>query len=394
MNDATLITRDQNDAAERARDRRPRARERIPSNPMAELSAYELERAENMRRNFEVLASLGLVGRDKPIPSVAAAAPKAKRPKRPPPPRREPTRKSSRIVSEAAPDMYIDADMIRERRGLVSVGGAHASKAAHITPAADVNELEPDDDDFTPVTEDDLHPNERTVYAVLRDEKNQMARELDTAAYHVAQNRALMTMVRRVPTSASELLDCWGWGEAKVHSFGERLLGALRPHADALLVAKEARREAKASGVSALAEEEDDEDVPLQLRKKPACHGATSGAAAGSAASAGAADEDEVLEADDDDDASPAAFDPRRMPLPERIEDLLPHEEAAFQAVLEWKRARARELGYNDPCGERLTATSSAARPLRTPHGHFERRLLVPPSRGPPISCRVAFHGP
>jgi superfamily II DNA helicase RecQ len=32
------------------------------------------------------------------------------------------------------------------------------------------------------------------------------------------------------------------------------------------------------------------------------------------------------------------------------VEDLHAHEENAFEAMLEWKRARAKEMGFNDPC--------------------------------------------
>jgi len=66
------------------------------------------------------------------------------------------------------------------------------------------------------------------VFAELRAEKNVIARELQTAAYHVAQNRALMSMARAVPASLEELLGCWGWGEAKVAAHGARLLAVLQ----------------------------------------------------------------------------------------------------------------------------------------------------------------------
>ena len=56
-------------------------------------------------------------------------------------------------------------------------------------------------------------------------------------------------------------------------------------------------------------------------------------------------------------EARPAAAPRPRGPRPpsasgqpERFEDLESHEHAAFFALREWKRARARELGYNNPC--------------------------------------------
>ena len=36
--------------------------------------------------------------------------------------------------------------------------------------------------------------------------------------------------------------------------------------------------------------------------------------------------------------------------LPEGVDDLWAHESSAFEALLAWKRGRAKELGFNDPC--------------------------------------------
>jgi hypothetical protein len=74
-----------------------------------------------------------------------------------------------------------------------------------------------------------------------------------------------MAMVRRVPSDRRELLDCWGWGESKVSSFGDRLLDALKPHAAGLLAAKDARRDAKIA--IKVDEDVEMEEVPLPLRK-------------------------------------------------------------------------------------------------------------------------------
>ena len=58
------------------------------------LSAYELERLDNIRRNEEQLEQLGLGGGGVP--------PKAKRQKRAAPPPAKPSRQSSRLLHEAA----------------------------------------------------------------------------------------------------------------------------------------------------------------------------------------------------------------------------------------------------------------------------------------------------
>ena len=88
------------------------------------------------------------------------------------------------------------------------------------------------------------------------------------AAYHVAQNRALMSMARAVPGSREELLGCWGWGEAKVAAHGARLLAVLRPHAAALLDAKARRASAAAADADADADAAADE--PSRAVRVPA----------------------------------------------------------------------------------------------------------------------------
>ena len=97
------------------------------------------------------------------------------------------------------------------------------------------------------------------MYEELRDEKNAIARELDTAAYHVSQNRALMSMVRRLPTTPAELVECWGWGETKASRHGERLLAVLEPHVAALRAERERRRAAKDDEVIEVSDDDDDD---------------------------------------------------------------------------------------------------------------------------------------
>ena len=41
---------------------------------------------------------------------------------------------------------------------------------------------------------------------------------------------------------------------------------------------------------------------------------------------------------------------PEDAPMPASPDDLYHHERAAFEALLTWKRARAKECGFNDPC--------------------------------------------
>lgn len=70
----------------------------------------------------------------------------------------------------------------------------------------------------SPLDADDLIDEERKAYEILRAAKNARARELDTSAYHIAQNRALYEIVRKVPKDLRELGECWGMGPYKVMS--------------------------------------------------------------------------------------------------------------------------------------------------------------------------------
>ena len=339
------------------------------------LSAYEEERALNMKRNHEQLVALGLA--DGEFLAPRAPAPQRKRP-RPKPIPQEPSRKSGRLAALPAPAVYIAGE---SASGQVTLGGADAGAAVRAAARSErVVEAAaaPDDEDEAPESADSLHDDEREVYEELRDEKNAIARELDTAAYHVSQNRALMSMVRRLPTTPAELVECWGWGETKASRHGERLLAVLEPHVDALRAERERRREAKDAEVIEVSDDDDDdaeEEEPLALRRERAAAAAESrrsggGGGASSSSQVAATSRSAALkpsarsawaaalramESNDDEGAAPpppppAAPAPAFLPLPETAEELLDHETPAFEALLAWKRARAKELGYNDPC--------------------------------------------
>ena len=318
---------------------------RILARRLMSLSEYELQRLANIERNGQMLAALGLD--DKLIP--AKRAPTVKRVKRPPAPAREGSRKSSRIAELPAPNVFVDDEGVG---GRVTLGGSDAASAAAEAKSEKVHLVALDDEDAAPESEEMLFDNERAVYAKLREEKNNIARELDTAAYHVAQNRALMAMVRGMPESAEELLDCWGWGAAKVSAHGERLLAILQPHLPALHAAREKRKQA--SNSEAGGGDDDDEDAPLSLRRERAAVAAEARLAAAAAAA-----EPEVIELDDDEEEMAGgsggsgngdSVARMRPPSAEAAEELHAWEADAYAALLAWKRARAKELGFNDPC--------------------------------------------
>ena len=157
-----------------------------------------------------------------------------------------------------------------------------AAIAGALQPSQHVDQAAaPDDEDEAPESADSLHDDEIAVYEELRDEKNALARELDAAAYHVSQNRALMSMVRRLPTTPAELVECWGWGETKASRRGERLLAVLEPHVDALRAEVEPSRAAKERGeVIEVSDDDDDDDAeeeePTALRRERAAAAAES----------------------------------------------------------------------------------------------------------------------
>ena len=177
-------------------------------------------------------------------------------------------------------------------------------------------------------------------------------------------------MVRRTPDTPSALLACWGWGEKKVERYGDRLLAVLRPHVEALRASGEARKVAAAK--RAEEEEENEEDEPLAMRRERAATAAEARAAAAATAALpavaaehvkdheAAAVAEEAQEAEEEEEAAAAAAQeaaneeepplPAGMPMPIDEDELSPSERPAFAALLAWKRARAKELGYNDPC--------------------------------------------
>ena len=228
-----------------------------------------------MKRNHEQLVALGL-------PTESSWRPARRRRSRS---GRGPSLyRKSRAASPGgsrapAPAVYIAGE---SASGQVTLGGADAGAAVRAAARSErVVEAAaaPDDEDEAPESADSLHDDERAVYEELRDEKNAIARELDTAAYHVSQNRALMSMVRRLPTTPAELVECWGWGETKASRHGERLLAVLEPHVAELRAERERRRAAKDAEVIEVSDDDDDdaeEEEPLALRRERAAAAAES----------------------------------------------------------------------------------------------------------------------
>ena len=106
-----------------------------------ELSAYELERLANIKRNEEKLSALGLSTGIVPV----AAAPRPKRKKsevtRPP---AAPSRRSGRIEGSKAPELYVEHETGSGTRCVVTVGGDRSllEAEAKVSSEAELDPLE------------------------------------------------------------------------------------------------------------------------------------------------------------------------------------------------------------------------------------------------------------
>ena len=199
---------------------------------MSDLSPYELQRLENIKRNNAALAALGLTG---PICAQSGGPPpkkKAKKKKKPKPQERRsperPTRTSARLRGASAPK-YDGEKVI----GLDD-GDAVGTDEEDEEPAIDYEQM--------PVEPQHLDDAEFEVYVALRAWRLARCRELQTEAYKICQNRTLCELVRRRRNDAAfgagapkplatgfglepatdeyreEVLEVWGIGPSKVET--------------------------------------------------------------------------------------------------------------------------------------------------------------------------------
>lgn len=218
------------------------------------LSAYELERLENMKRNEQHLKSLGLAPGDGIVPSrleTTAQAPKRKRATTKPEPQ-EPQRRSSRVRSVAAPNVYVEDEKdegVRRGSRPVTLGGSDAK--------AVIAEADQEDEDALPIEPEQLTPFEQEVYEAIRLVRNAKAKSMERSMFIVCGNRTMVEMCRLVPSTKDELLELHGMGELKVQRYGDLLLEALQPHAERLHAEHAAMEEARAARVAEAAPDVD-----------------------------------------------------------------------------------------------------------------------------------------
>lgn len=203
---------------------------------MSTLSAYELERLDNIKKNNEHLQALGLAPGDGVVPALKAGKSsgtdaKVKRKRDSTATENEgPQRRSSRLQNVAAPKVYVEeeVDEVSTKKGLraVRLGGQDAE--------AVLAEADAEDADAMPIEPEQLTPTEREVYELIREARNAKARSMERSMFIVCGNRTMVEMCRVVPSSAEELLELHGMGQLKVQRYGELLLSTLRPHAEKL----------------------------------------------------------------------------------------------------------------------------------------------------------------
>ena len=182
-----------------------------------------------------MLSSLGL-GKQPPLQQHTPTTKKRTKPRKiSPVARPESTRRSSRLMRQAAPEVcFVD-----QRASQEDVDGGES------------------DEDSLPQTPNDLNPLEKTVYHKLSDWRLAKARSLDSEVYRIAQNRTLCELVRVVPSSNQELLEIWGLADVKIAQFGDdileildnnkRLLSLNSSLRNAMLKCKEARKRKQTS---------------------------------------------------------------------------------------------------------------------------------------------------
>ena len=299
-----------------------------------ELSAYEHQRAENIRQNQLALAALGLAPGDGIVPKTKAALPPAKRRKQDHQrPQAQPERKSSRLEGAKAPDYFIASE---SAKGEITLGGEQREglKVAREQHDAAMDPLSIFGLGGMPEGESELLEGEMPAFEALREVKRQKASELQIEGYKIAQHRSLCELARRLPESIADLRLCWGFGGSgvRVDKYGEMFLGALKPFIEATRAVHQAAKteyDAKvAAEGSGATGEADTEATAAVAEAEVAARALASRAREIKAARDGARTGTDVLPS-----------------MPEKAVDLTATERRAYDALLAATHVRAEEIG-------------------------------------------------
>ena len=167
-----------------------------------ELSAYELERLDNIRRNKEKLEALGLgtgIVPNRPTPTIPVRRPKKDSNR----PAAVPSRRSGRLEGVKAANVYIEHEAGGSgTKCLVTFGGDRAALEAD-KRSAEAAAAEAAMDPLSlfalgaqPEDESDLLEGEKQAWQALYNAKRDKARELQIESYKVAQHRTLCEVSR------------------------------------------------------------------------------------------------------------------------------------------------------------------------------------------------------
>lgn len=206
--------------------------------PADDLSEYERLRLENIRRNADFLASLGIkdvIQQRLETKEADKVAGKRKRDDREVRKRQEPvvlpTRRSLRVVLQQEGSKFEHADSSSVDEKLVQPTSSSGDGRDERRSYANM-----------PFESDELDDCEFQVYVALKAWRLRRSRELDLEPYKICQNRTLAEIVRRcrnniewASSSKSEkdkendLLDCWGIGPSKARKdgFGDLLINEI-----------------------------------------------------------------------------------------------------------------------------------------------------------------------
>ena len=224
---------------------------------MSDLSAYEIARLANIRRNQAELERLGLVAkarrdaqrkRDAEVKRAAKAAASKRR------------REAKMKVKAERPE-FVPRRSKRLRRKEEDSARRSSEDEEDGNPEAEVEDTVRLDYDTWPHESSELDGKEFLVYVKLRAWRLAKKNELDCEPYKICQNRTLCELIRRKrndpewarldsPKLEIELVECWGIGPAKAadtpKGFGRMLVGLMTEDKEIAALLEKSRQEPEA----------------------------------------------------------------------------------------------------------------------------------------------------
>lgn len=168
---------------------------------MSDLSEYERVRLENIQRNLDFLASIGLES-VKPLTVNASNRSKKKR-------KTTSARNTKQIIGTRS------SKRIKQQEGEVELSSEEEGKQDMQDEDLPIDYAE------MPMGPEDLDDFEFQLFVALRKWRLDKARSLEIETYKIFPNRVLVECIRRrrndpdwaIKDNRDELIDCWGIGE-------------------------------------------------------------------------------------------------------------------------------------------------------------------------------------